>query len=318
MKTKAGTALLSRIIPDNDKFRITTREDLGPLAASIKRSGLLNPPILASTDNSHYIIICGFRRVAACRRLGWDRVDARFVSPGTSAKACAVAAIADNCTQRELNLFEQARAVKLLTNTLPEGADIVQVAGQVGLPMAASVLARIRSLCDLPLKLQQGIIEATLSLPMADRLGRMDGEDALEAYGLFCDIRAGLNVQRELLDYAEESARREGVKLVDILKSAPVMEIRSSDELDRAGKRGRIRKLLKVRRYPALAEAEAKFQKRSFALGLSPEMKLLPPAGFEGPNYVLSLKFSSLEQLREQKNTIGQMLNGDALKKILD
>ncbi len=318
MQYKAGTALLAHIIPDNDKFKITTREDLESLVASIRVSGLLNPPILAPSENNNYTIICGFRRIAACRRLGWDRLDARFVNSGTPAGACAISAIADNCTQRELNLIEMSRAVKLLTDSLPAGADIVQAAGQAGLSVAAPLLARIRSLCSLPLKLQQGIIDATLSLPMADRLCHMDEKDALESYDLFRDIRAGLNVQREILDNAEESALREGVKVVDILRSATLMEIRSAGELDRSRKTGLIRKILKTRRYPALTEAEEKFEKRSGALGLSRAMKLLPPAGFEGSDYVLSMKFSNLEQLREQKNTIERILDSDCLKKILE
>ncbi len=318
MNFKAGTALLSQINPDDEKFRITTREDLDALVASIEAAGLLNPPILAPADNNTYIIVCGFRRIAACRRLGWDRLDARFVGPDTPAADCAVTAIADNCSQRELNLIETSRAVKLLTDTLPDGADVLGFAGKAGLSVAGSMLSKIRSLCSLSMKLQQGLIDATLSLPMADRLNHMAQEDALEAYDLFCEIRAGLNVQREILDNAEESGLREGTRVVDILRSENIMEIRSSEDLDRPGKRGLIRRLLKKGRYPALTEAEERFKKRAGALGLPREMKLVPPTGFEGQDYSLSLTFSNSEQLRNQKDTLERILNGDVLKKILE
>jgi len=317
MKYKAGTALLSQIKTDNEKFRITTREDLESLVESIKASGLLNPPILAPEDNNNYIIVCGFRRISACLRLGWDRVDARFVDSDASETDCSVAAIAENCSQRELNLIEMSRAVNLLAGTLPDGADIQKFARQAGLPVAPAILSKVRPLCHLPAGMQQGILSGTLSLAMADRLSQMPEEDAFEAYTLFCDIHAGLNVQREILDNAEESALREGIKMVDILRSENIMGIRSSEALDRSGKTGLIRRLLKARRYPALTETEERFENRTGALGLPGEMKLVPPAGFEGQDYILSLKFRSIEQLRKQKNAIERMLNDDVLKKIL-
>ena len=317
MKYKAGTALLSQIKTDNEKFRITTSEDLESLVESIKASGLLNPPILAPADNNNYIIVCGFRRISACLRLGWNRVDARFVDSNASETDCSVAAIAENCSQRELNLLEMSRAVNLLADTLPDGADIQKFARQAGLPVASAILYKVRPLCHLPAGMQQGILSGTLSLAMADRLSQMAEEDALEAYTLFCDIHAGLNVQREILDNAEESALREGIKMVDILRSKNIMGIRSSEALDRSGKTGLIRRLLKARRYPALTETEERFENRTGALGLPGEMKLVPPAGFEGQDYILSLKFSSIEQLRKQKNAIERMLNDDVLKKIL-
>lgn len=318
MNSKAGTVLLSQIKPDDEKFRISTRDDLDSLVASIQVCGLLNPPLLAPAGANTYIIVCGFRRIAACRRLGWERVEARFVSPGTSPADCAVTAIADNCSQRELNLIEMSRAVKLLAETLPDGADVLQFAGKAGLSVAGPMLSKIRTLCSLPLKLQQGLIDATLSLPMADRLHRMAAEDALEAYGLFCEIRAGLNVQREILDNAEESAFRDGLKVVDILRSEKLMEIRTAEDLDRVRKTSLVRQLLKERRYPALTEAEELFEKRVGVLGLPREMKLIPPAGFEGQEYGLALKFSNIEQLRKQNKTLERILNGDVLKKILD
>jgi len=318
MRYKAGTALLSQIKTDNKKFRITTREDLNSLMASIDASGLLSPPVLMPDDNSQYIIVCGFRRISACLQLGWERVDARFVDCGADEADCAVAAIAENCSQRELNLIEMSRAVNLLADTLPEGVEIQQSARRAGLPAAPAVFSKLRPLCRLPERLQRGILNGTLSLAMADRLGRMAEEDALEACDLFCDIRAGLNVQREILDHAGESALREGVKLVEILRSENIPAIRASEDLDRSAKTGQIRRLLKKRRFPALTAAEDDYIRKVGELGLIKGLKIVPPPGFEGRNFTLSLTFSKMEQLREQKETIEKMLAGSVLKELLN
>jgi ParB/RepB/Spo0J family partition protein len=317
MKYKAGTALLSQIKTDDEKFRITTKEDLDSLVESIKASGLLSPPVLASPDNLQYTIVCGFRRISACLHLGWERIDARFVDSDASETDCAVAAIAENSSQRELNLIEMSRALNLLTETLPDGADIQKFVRQASLPLAPAIFSKVRPLCRLPAGMQQGILNGTLSLAMADRLGQMAGEDAREAYDLFCDIRAGLNVQREILDNAGESALRESMQLVEILRSENIMKIRASEKLDRSRKTGLIRKLLKKRRFPALTAAEDGFNKMVGDLGLTKGMKMVPPAGFEGPDYTLSLTFDKAQQLKEQERTIEKMLAGPVLKKIL-
>jgi len=318
MRYKAGSARLSRIETDNDTYRITTREDVKSLVESIETSGLINSPILLPLNNNTYRIVCGFRRVHACRRLGWDRVDARFLAPDTPRTQCALAAIADNRSQRELNLIETSRALNLLSGDLPDDAAVAEMAGKAGLSVSPAILSKRRPLVSLPIPMQQGIIDATLSLPMAERLQRMSAEDAREAFGLFCEIRAGLNVHREILDHAEETARREGVPLLEVLRSDAILQIRASEEGDRSRKLRQIRKLLKTRRYPELSAAEERFTQCSGKLGLRRDMKLVPPPGFEGLDYSLSLKFGSREQLHRQKEVIERLLNSDDLKEILD
>ncbi|MCP3950814.1 MAG: ParB N-terminal domain-containing protein [Desulfobacterales bacterium] len=319
MRYKAGPARLSRIETENETYRITTRDDTESLATSIETSGLINPPVLLpAKDKSTCVIVCGFRRIAACKYLGWNRVDARFLDPDTPHTQCVQAAIAENCTQRELNLIEKSRAIKLLSDSLADDDAAGTMAGKAGLSVAPAILATIRSLCSLPVPFQRGLIAGTLSLSMAKKLQCLPSEDAREAYDLFCEIRAGLNVQREILDNAEESARREGVNIIGILRSAAMLKIRASDESDRSHKTGQIRKLLKERRYPALSAAEETFARRSGALGLRRDMKLVPPAGFEGPDYSLNLKFRSREQLLKQKDVIERLLTSEALKDILD
>jgi len=318
MRYRAGTERLSRVETDNDAYRITTGDDITSLAVSIETAGLINPPILMPSGSESRIIVCGFRRILACRSLNWKVVTARLLPPDTPPLACVLAAIADNCFQRELNLVETARAVKLLANILPDDDAVVAMARKAGLPVASPLLAKIRSLTQLPSEFQKGLIDGTLSLPMARRLQRLNMEDAAEAFGLFREIRAGLNIQREILDNAQESALREGVRLADILRSDALMQIRTSGDHDRSFKTSRIRKLLRERRYPALSAAEERFTTHIKALDLPRDMQLGPPTGFEGPDYKLSLNFSSRAQLRDQNEAINRMLKGEILGKILD
>ena len=317
MQYKVRTERLSRIETDKDAYRITTGDDLTALTASIETAGLINPPLLMPAGGETFTVVCGFRRILACRSLGWKRVEARVLSADTPPLKCALAAIADNCSQRELNLVETARAVKMLADNLPDDGAVAATARKAGLPVAPPLIDKLKSLDQLPAAFREGLIDGTLSLPMARRLQRLSMEDASEVFDLFREIRAGLNIQREILDNANESSLREGVRLAEILRSDALMSIRTTSDLDRSSKTARIRKWLKERRYPALSAAEARFEMHVQALDLPRDVQLGPPAGFEGPDYTLALKFSSRAQLRDQIEAIDRLLKGDVLRKIL-
>ncbi|OQX84540.1 hypothetical protein B6D60_09145 [candidate division KSB1 bacterium 4484_87] len=66
-----------------DEVVITDRirqelHDLYELKSSIRQVGLLNPIII----NEEYELLSGFRRLNACRQLGWKEIDAIMVHTG--------------------------------------------------------------------------------------------------------------------------------------------------------------------------------------------------------------------------------------------
>ena len=82
----------ARISLQNDDFHITTREYLDDLTASIQHAGLISPPILIK-QNSGYTIVSGFRRIAACQKLGWNEIIACILEPDMSHLDCLKLAI---------------------------------------------------------------------------------------------------------------------------------------------------------------------------------------------------------------------------------
>jgi len=60
---------LADIDPRDERFRITTRRDSDDLHISIGRLGLQAEPLVLP-GASGFVIVSGFRRIAACRGLG--------------------------------------------------------------------------------------------------------------------------------------------------------------------------------------------------------------------------------------------------------
>ena len=67
------TIQIEEIDPANETYRISEDLDSGSVLDSLEKIGQLNPVLLLDR-NPLKIIVCGFRRIRALRRLGRSRV----------------------------------------------------------------------------------------------------------------------------------------------------------------------------------------------------------------------------------------------------
>lgn len=93
--------------------------DLDTLAASIDRYGLLQP-ITITPDG---VLVCGARRLAAIRQLGWDTVRVWVRSGISDPLAHLLAEQDDNVLHKPLTQLEQAALYREITELLREDAE---------------------------------------------------------------------------------------------------------------------------------------------------------------------------------------------------
>lgn len=85
--------------------------ELAALAASIARHGLLQPIVVRrSAQAGRYALVCGARRLAACRLLGMQQIDARLID-GDDAEGTACF-LEEHLTQRPPGVIDEARAAE--------------------------------------------------------------------------------------------------------------------------------------------------------------------------------------------------------------
>ena len=119
--TETKSVPLETIDFSDHTYRISSLAEpawIDALADSINRLGLLQPPLILEKE-SHRLIVSGFRRIAACRRLGREQVLCRMLKPETPLRTIAQLAVAENAWQQPLNLMEKARAFALLGKFYP-------------------------------------------------------------------------------------------------------------------------------------------------------------------------------------------------------
>ena len=298
-------------------FRITTRSGIEDLLGSIQKTGLIQPPVLIENP-AGYTIVCGFRRIAACRKLGWTRITARILEKTVDRFKTAQLSIADNAFQRSLNLVETSRALKLLDDFGPDNQQRREAAEALGLPISRSVTPEVKKICRLPLPIQEGILTNIINLTMALELGGLDPATAEGLVRLFDQLQVGLNKQRELLLLLKEIAAREQITIPQLIAEKPLQEVLKTVEMDRAVKRQKVRSYLRQRRFPAITKAETEYRKWVKQLKLGNNINLVPPKDFEGNTFSMTLRFNNRHDLSDLNKKIEEIIQHPALGKILD
>jgi len=317
MRFKEKIVNLSQIDFSNDAFRITTEKQVDDLMHSITHVGILHLPLLLKNDST-YTIICGFRRVEACRRLNWSKLEAMVLDPDTMKLKCIKYAITDNAFQRSLNLIEKSRSIEMMSDFFKDINRLSEELSLLGLSEHPSMIKKLKGICHLPVTLQKSILSNTISLPIVLELSGMSEDDAKGFIKLFNSLKLSLNMQREILTLVKEIAMREDKPILQVIDESHLKKILMDENLDKNQKTHSIRIYLKQRRFPTIVNSEKSYEKYHQKLNLERGFKLIPPTNFESPTYTLQLSFNNTTQLKGLKTAFDALVKNPYLKNIVD
>ncbi len=213
-------------------------EALLALAESIRHNGVISP-ILVARDGGRYTIIAGERRWRAARLANLDVIPA-IVREWDDVHR-QEAALVENIQREDLNAIEEARGIERLMNECA----LTQEAVAERLGRSRSAVANLLRLLSLPERIQEAVIEGTLSAGHARVLAGI--EDARQQANLFAKtLQFGWSVRQ--LEAAAKNApeKREKQKqeplpveyteLQDRLRTATGLKV----SLEGSAKKGRI------------------------------------------------------------------------------
>jgi ParB family chromosome partitioning protein len=302
---------LSTINSEDKTFCITTNPQIRELTASIQQLGLIHPPVVKQ-HRSDYITISGFRRIAACRKIGWSEIPVSVLSSNTGNETCVLFAIADNSLQRPLNLLEISRSLFLLSTFVDDPNLLLKYASTLGLPHHRDHVKKIKRICQLPVPIQDAVLAGTISLPVALDISKFESDTGIDLVKLFDHLKIGINKQRELILLLNEISLREKIPMQNLLQ-----QILANNELDRVQMSRQIKDYLMRRRFPIIFNTKAKFEKIVNDLRLGETIKLIPPKDFEGTTYTLTLQFKSHAELLELQSKLDTISRNPEIKEFL-
>ena len=169
------------------------------LADSIRHNGVLSP-ILVARDGRRYTIITGERRWRAARLANCPTIPA-IVRDWDDVRR-QEAALVENIQREDLNAIEEARGIRRLM----EECALTQEVAAERIGRSRSAVANILRLLNLPKRIQDAVIEGTLSAGHARVLAGID--DAELQSGLFAKtMQFGWSVRQ--LEAAAKNAQTE-------------------------------------------------------------------------------------------------------------
>lgn len=239
--------------------------------------------------------------------LNFSIIRASILPPDTSKKQWVRLSIADNAFQRSLNIIEVSKSFALLQKYFSHG-EILKEADLLGLPSNPGYLKKIAPLCRMPESIQQAILSDLISLPTAWQLSQMPQNQAIAFANLLSALNCSLNKQREIITLIEEISHRDDLSVFDLLTDDSIQQIVNDDHLDTNQKTRQVRDHLRRRRYPHITKAEKKFLSQIKKLGLSQRFRIIPPPGFEGDTYRLTIDFKNIDEIKAHQKKLDKLI----------
>jgi hypothetical protein len=286
--------------------------ELTPLMQSIKRVGLINPPLLKRDNEARITIITGYRRIKALKLLKADRAACRILSGDDILPIeCLLLNLHDNLAVRELNDVEKGMVLARLIPWIKSREIVEHYMPLLGLPSKKATLSSyLRLEEEMGIRAKECIAQGQLSLRNAMMLLDIDSISRSSIIDLISNIKLTVNQQRQLIDYTVDLAHIEGTSIPDILDNQSVKRIKSDTRMNNPQKGRTLIRHFRIRRYPSVSMAEREFKKMVSRLNLGEMVRIDHSSSFEFPYYRLEVLFKDGPSLREKlENLMGEDIN---------
>ena len=311
------TISLSEIDLEDKRYRITKKVDSKSLTASIKLTGLLNPPRVRQMGN-HYIVVTGFKRVASIKALAMETIPVLVIPEKEDTHAlCCSMAVCENAFQRPLDTMEQARAVFILGQVMTVKEIAANALSLFNMEMNPRLVQKLIDLGTMSREVHDLVEDSRLSMTSALRLKSFDPVTQSLFVGLFKMVKLNLNKQMEVMTNIIESAARDGKTPKEVLESNLVKDILADEALDSSRKGKTLRSVLNQLRYPAISKAMETFDKTLKQLDLGSSICLAPPVNFEARDYNFSFKFATMDELRQRVRVLNDLSVNPVMEQIV-
>jgi hypothetical protein len=129
-------------------------------------------------------------------------------------------------------------------------------------------------------------------------------------------LKVGENHFKDVLEWLEEIALRDGAGVAQILNRDTLSRIASDPRLGRNDKVKRIKDELRRQRFPRLARIEEELRRRVREMKLDPQVRLIVPAGLEGGAVSIEMKAGSYDELKHLSAELARVVDQEGMKEI--
>lgn len=289
---------LARIDLQQDRFSCSYPPDLPLLAASVREHGVLNPITLMERGDA-YVVTAGYRRALAARKANLEALECRvWNDPVPDEAALFLRNLVDNLSQRSLNLFERARAVRrlFLDLSLKDGEGRDACLRLLRIAREEREKERYLALDRLVPAVKDYVLARNLADGIALCFLEVEGEEAAYLVDLATRLRFTASQIRELITLGKEIAGRDDQALLGVLGRLEDQALPQGKEAD-PRQRDRFMAALKEKRFPDFTRIREALEGELAPIQGMAGMQITPPAFLEGDGFSLRFTFRQAADL---------------------
>lgn len=289
---------------DSGPFSMSYAFDLTPLTVSIRKVGLINPPIVRENTHGGLDIVAGYRRIETLKSLGAPEVPCRILPATTSDLECVLLNLYDNLSIRTLNDVEKSMVLNRLRGFVRQEEVIERYMPLLNLRPRLSLLTYYSTLEEFEAPIKMGIARKSLSPQTVRALQAKDHDVRLTLVEWILKLNFNFNQQKYFIEYIGDICIRDNIDVPDIFKDAAIVKMAREQGVNPPQKAKYVLEYLRNRRFPRLSRAEKLFQSRVSQIKLPKGVSLRHPPHFEGTDYLLEIAFNDGGTLMKKINEL--------------
>lgn len=304
---------INRINFQDDTFHISFNQNYSLLRDSIKKIGLVNPPILYEEGSDNYIIVSGLGRLSALKEIGIDNVESQIIPNCDIGKNFESELFQlnffGNLLGRGFNIIEQSIALNKLMKYFSQDEIINQFLPLLNHNPSKAIFEKIIEYQNLPHSAKIMLIEGDLNTNIISGLIKLSKDEVEDFIKIFSRTKMTISVQKEFFDGIEEISKRKDIRVQEILKSNEISVILKDEKLLPIEKCERIRIYIKRNVYPQFSKTEEDFNRVIKESNLPGDIKITHSPFFEGKSFKFEISAENSNELQKRVKQLQDNIN---------
>ncbi len=304
---------IKKIFLRDERFRISYYFPFHKLKLSLKRIGVINPPLVTTRDG-RLVLVSGWRRVLACRELSFPSIPIYFVEDGDELQTFLLA-FYENLSTREFSLLEKAEILARLKKFGEDEETIIRhYLPLLDIPSSISHFETYLTFAQFETDVKKAIYEKNMNYTSVQLLTEYTPQERISLLPLIMPL--GQNKTKELLEDILEISKRDSIPVREILSRKELADIWKSENLSLLQKADKIRVFLRRRRYPKLFSWKDSFDSHLRRMKWPEEIMIKPCLFFEEEDLTVSFSFKNKEGFRNRLHRLNELLTKKEFSKL--
>ncbi len=284
----------------NDRtYLIPCFQDVGPLAGSIKRVGILNPPLVEKLDDKVLRPILGRRRILAAKGLGFSSIQAQVLSGPIPEADGFLLAFWDNIGHRSFDAATTAVVVRRLLELLPKEEAANDCLPLLGVPLKGPGIQRMQTLGALEDEVLEAVANGSMLAKTALILAGLTQDDRFVLVELAKALGLNANKSAEVIGHLVDLSVLHGKSVRDYVNCPEAQEIVQIEDLPTMERASRFRMLLRSWKFPELVEKEREFKEWLDKQPGVDRVSVQPTQAFEDDKCMIRIAAQSRTEARQ-------------------